>query len=252
MLQFSVCIEMFWRDLPMDERIRRVAELGFKAFEFWGWKGKDLEAIRAAQDQTGLAMAVMSIEPNFSVTDRADDKIMLDGVTSSAAVAHSLGCTNLIVVPGDALADESSEVTRRRVVRKLKRMSKAAEDHGVCLLIEPLNPLVDHKGIWLTKLAQAVDIVQEVASPSLKILDDLYHQQITEGNLIANLTLYAPWIGHFHAAGAPGRHELVGGELDYRGILAAIKKLGYEGYVGLEFSPTLGEQAALKQALALL
>ncbi len=252
MLEFSVCIEMFWRDLPMDERIRRVAALGFKAFEFWGWKDKNLDAIRAAQEQTGLAMSVMCIEPNFSMTDRADEQTMVEGVVGSAAVAHSLGCSKLIVVPGNAPANESFEITRRRMVRAFKRMAPAAEEHCVQLVIEPLNPLVDHKGIWLTTLAQALDIVEEVDSPQVKILCDLYHQQVTEGNLIANLTRCAPWIGHFHAAGVPGRHELVGGELDYRAILAAIKKTSYTGYVGLEFSPTLGEEIALKQALALL
>jgi hydroxypyruvate isomerase len=138
------------------------------------------------------------------------------------------------------------------MVRAFKRMAQAAKDHGVQLVVEPLNPLVDHKGIWLTTLAQAMDIVQEVDSPNVKILCDLYHQQVTEGNLIANLTRYTPWIGHFHAAGVPGRHELVGGELDSRAILAAIKKTSYTGYVGLEFSPTMGEEAALKQAQALL
>ena len=252
MLEFSVCIEMFWRDLPMDERIRRVAALGFKAFEFWGWKDKNLDAIRAAKDQTGLAMSVMCIEPNFAMTDRADGKTMVEGVVSSAAVAHSLGCSSLIVVPGNAPANESFEITRRRMVRAFKRMAQAAEEHGVWLVIEPLNPLVDHKGIWLTTLAQAADIVEEVDSPHVKILCDLYHQQVTEGNLIANLTRYAPWIGHFHAAGVPGRHELVGGELDYRAILAAIKETSYTGYVGLEFSPSIGEEAALQQALTLL
>ena len=252
MLEFSVCIEMFWRVLPMDERIRRVAALGFRAFEFWGWKDKDLNAIRAAQDQTGLALSVMCIEPNFAMTDMADDKTLVEGVISSAAVAHSLGCSTLIVVPGNAVANEPFEITRRRMVRAFKRMAQTAKEHGVQLVIEPLNSLVDHKGIWLTTLAQAMDIVEEVDSPNVKILCDLYHQQVTEGNLIANLTRYALWIGHLHAAGVPGRHELVGGELDYRAILAAIKKTSYTGYVGLEFLPTLGEEAALKQAQTLL
>ena len=133
----------------------------------------------------------------------------------------------------------------------MKKMAQAAEDHRVVLVLEPLNPIVDHPAYWLTKMSEAVDIIQEVASPSLKILDDLYHQQLTEGNLIANLTLYAPWIGHFHVAGVPGRHELVGGELDYRNIFAAISKSGYAGYVGLEFSPAGDDEAALKQALTL-
>ena len=251
-MRLSVCIEMFWPDRPMEERVRRVKALGYTAFEFWGWKDKELDKIRAAREETSLAVAAISAEPSFCLVDRADDKPLLDGLVASAAAAHSLGCTTLIVTTGNLLADETFEVTRRRVVRKLRKMARVAADHGVTLALEPLNPIVDHHGYWLTRMSEAADIVQEVASPHLKILDDLYHQQLTEGNLIANLTLYAPWIGHFHAAGVPGRHELVGGELDYRSILAAIEKTGYEGYVGLEFSPTIGEEAALKQALALV
>ncbi len=134
---------------------------------------------------------------------------------------------------------------------KPHEVKRLAEEGGVTLVLEPLNPIVDHKGYWLVKLSDAADIVQEVGSPNLKILDDLYHQQLSEGNLIANLTTYLPWIGHFHTAGAPGRHELVGGELDYRTIFAAIARGGYTGYVGLEFAPTLADDDALRQALTL-
>ncbi|MBN1992085.1 MAG: TIM barrel protein [Anaerolineae bacterium] len=251
MVNLSVCIEMFWLNQPPEERIRRVKAVGYQAFEFWSWQNKDLAKIRAAKEETGLRLAACCFEPNFCLVNREDDQVFVDGVVESAAVARSLDCHTLIVTTGNVLADETFAITRRRVVRKLKKMAKTAEDQGVVLVLEPLNPLVDHPGYWLSKMSQAMDLIQEVDSPALKILDDLYHQQVTEGNLIANLTLYAPWIGHFHAAGVPGRHELVGGELDYRHIFAAIKQTGYSGYVGLEFSPVAGDEAVLKQALAL-
>jgi hydroxypyruvate isomerase len=162
-----------------------------------------------------------------------------------------LGCTRLIVTTGNTLAGESFELTRRRAVRRLKQMARIAEDNGVVLVLEPLNPIIDHRGYWLTHLADAVDIVQDVDSPALKVLDDLYHQQVTEGNLIAKLSAYAPWIGHYHCAGVPGRHELAGGELDYRAIFAAIDRTGYDGYVGLEFLPAMDEAEALAQAQGL-
>jgi hydroxypyruvate isomerase len=252
MVKLSVCLETFWRDRPMEERIRKSKKAGFSAVEFWGWKDKDLGKIRAALDKTGLQVAAICVEPNFQLVNRADDAPLVQGVRESAAAAHTLGCGRLIVTCGNVLPDETSEDTRRRVVRKLRNMARAAEDAGITLVLEPLNPLVDHPGYWLTKMSRAADIVQEIASPRLKILDDLYHQQMTEGNLISNLRLYSAWIGHFHTAGVPGRHELVGGELDYRGIFAAIDQTGYDGFVGLEFWPTLGDEAALKQALELL
>lgn len=251
MVNLSVCIEMFWPDLPAEEKIRRVAALGFRAYEFWNWSNKDLDAIAAAQAETGLALAGLVSEPGFGLVGRDNEAQVVQGVRSSAAVAHRLGCQGMIVTTGDVLADESWEITRRRVVRKLKKMAQVAQDEGLKLFLEPLNPLVDHRGYWLTTMAQAADIVADVDLPSLTILYDLYHQQITEGNLIANLRAYAPIIGHIHTAGVPGRHELVGGENDYAALFSAIDAVGYTGYVGLEFRPTLGEEVALGQALAL-
>jgi hydroxypyruvate isomerase len=252
MLTLSVCIEMFWPTLPMDERVRRVAALGFSAFEFWGWKNKDLDALRAATDQTGLALAVMCMEPTWCITQRGNDQTIVAGFVETLPVARAFGCTRLIIVPGDALPDESPDITRRRVVRKLKLLAPRAEDAGVTLVIEPLNPIVDHRGVWMTTVHEAVDIVEEVGSPNVKVLDDLYHEQLVEGNLIANLRQYAPWIGHIHTAGAPGRHELIGGEIDYAAIFAAIKGTSYSGYIGLEYRPTRETEAGLKETLALL
>lgn len=251
MVNLSVCVEMFWPQLPVPERIRRVAALGFPAYEFWDWSNKDLDEVEAAQRESGLALAGLVSEPGFSLVRRGNEAQMVEGVRASAAVAHRLGCPGMIVTTGDILADESWEATRRRVVAKLRKMAAVAADEGLRLFLEPLNPLVDHRGYWLTTLAQAADIVSEVDSPALTILYDLYHQQITEGNLIANLRTYAPLIGHIHTAGVPGRHELVGGENDYGVLFSAIDEIGYQGYVGLEFRPTIGEEAALRQALAL-
>jgi hydroxypyruvate isomerase len=194
-IDFSVCIEMFWKDAPLPERVQRVKQLGFKAFEFWGWKGKDLDALGAAQKQSGLACAIMAMEPSWQLVERVSDQTIVDGFVESIKVAKSLHCTRLISVPGIALADETFEMTRRRVLRRVKVLAGIAQDENVTLLLEPLNPLVDHKGAWLTKMSEAADLVSEVGSPNIKILCDLYHQQITEGNLLANLALYAPLIG---------------------------------------------------------
>ncbi|MDI7276340.1 MAG: TIM barrel protein [Anaerolineae bacterium] len=251
MVQLSVCIEMFWRDLPFEERIRRVARLGFPAFEFWGWEGKDLERIKAAASETGLAVAAIALEPGFSLLRRGYQAELVQGMKETARVARQLGCRTIIATTGNTYDDESYEITRRRVVRHGKALARIAEDNGLALAIEPLNTLVDHHGYWLTRMSQAVDIVEEIGSPAARILDDIYHQQITEGNIIPNLTAYIRHIAHFHTAGHPGRHELVGGELDYRAIFRAIDAAGYTGYVGLEYSPTMDADLSLQQALSL-
>jgi hydroxypyruvate isomerase len=251
MVQLSVCIEMFWRDRPHHERIIGAGELGYRACEFWGWKGKDLDGIRGALDETGLSLAALCLEPNFSLIRRGYEQELVAGMRETAGVAERLGCPTVITTTGNTLDDETYEMSRRRIVRHLKALAPICEDHGLTLVLEPLNTLADHHGYWLTRMAHAVDIVEEVESPSVKILMDLYHQQVQEGNLIANLTQYIPFIGHFHAAGVPGRHELVGGELDYRAIFQAIDATGYQRVVGLEYAPTLETEASLRQALEL-
>jgi len=133
------------------------------------------------------------------------------------------------------------------VVRHLRAIGQVAADRGLTLVVEPLNTLVNHHGYWLTRMAEAADIVQEVDSPAVKILMDIYHQQVQEGHIIDNLTAYCAHIGHVHVAGVPGRHELVGGELDYRSIFRALDATGYGGYVGLEYTPLLPEAESLAQ-----
>lgn len=252
MVKFSVCIEMFWTDLPFDERIRRVHKAGIGAFEFWDHSNKNLDAIRTVQTETGMAIAGLVSEPGFSLTRYGNIDTMVQGVATSAAAAQSLGGDHLIVTAGNTVAGERYEMTRRRVVRKLTAMASAAEAEGVTLCLEPLNIFVDHPDYWLTTMAEAADIVQEVDSPSMKILYDIYHQQITEGNIIANLEKYAPLIGHIHVAGVPGRGRLVGGDLDYRAIFAAIESIDYAGYVGLEYRSPGEEEETLAEALSLL
>ncbi|HPA44839.1 MAG TPA: TIM barrel protein [bacterium] len=247
----SVCIEAFWGKDPLEQRIRKTASLGFKAFEFWGWRGKDLDAIRKAKEETGLQLATFCMESEKPLVDPTGGDALIAGLKESISVAKSLGCDCLLLTTGNARADERFEVTWRTAVRHLKRMAPILEEQGVTLVIEPLNPIVDHIGYWLTRMSDAADLCREVNSPQVKILMDFYHQQITEGNLIANLRQYAPLIGHFHCGGVPGRHELTGCEIDYRSVFKAIDETGYRRYAGLEFWPTGDTEQALRQALDL-
>jgi hydroxypyruvate isomerase len=251
MVRLSVCIEMYWPNLPYVQRVARVAAAGLAAYEFWNYSDKDLPALQEAAAQHGVALAGFVSEPGFALTGPTPVAAHAEGVAKAAAVGRQLGASTLIVTAGNTVAGESYEITRRRVARKLKAMAAVAQEEGVTLCLEPLNVHDDHPGYWLTTMAQAADLVEEIDRPSLKILYDIYHQQITEGSILANLRKYAPRIGHIHVAGAPGRGNLVGGDLDYRTIFAAIDDAGYSGYVGLEFRPTGDTEAALAEAVEL-
>ncbi len=252
MPKLSVCIEMFWKDEAPDRKIARAAELGFGAIEFWGWQGKDLDSIADAASATGVEVATFCMATAQPLVSPGAAAALETGLRDSIAVAQKLGVDRLILTTGNERTKEPFEVTRSRVIRHLKQLVPILEDSGIMLVLEPLNTVVDHLGYWLSLMSDAADICEEVDSPHVKILMDLYHQQIQEGNLIHTLTEYAPWIGHYHCAGVPGRHELVGGELDYRTIFKAIDATGYDAHVGLEFRPLGDDAEALRQAMGLV
>jgi len=248
MAKLSVCIEAFWKEKSYEERIALSGGLGFKAVEFWAWENKDLDKVKAAADKAGVKVCIFGMSNARSFVDPNGGPVLREGLDGTLAAVEKLGVDRILATVGDERKAESFEVTRRTVVRNLKALAPILEDKGVTMCIEPLNPIVNHLGYWLTRMSDAADICYEVGSPNVTILMDLYHQQITEGNLIANLRQYADLIGHFHCAGVPGRHELVGGELDYRAIFNAIDETGYHGHVGLEFWPEGDTPAALNQA----
>jgi hydroxypyruvate isomerase len=125
------------------------------------------------------------------------------------------------------------------------------EDAGITLVVEPLNILVNHKGYYLATSAEGFQILDEVGSPHVQLLFDIYHQQITEGNLIQNITRNIRKIGHFHVADVPGRHQPGTGEINYGNVFAAIVKAGYTGFIGLEMWPTIDHATAVRQTLEL-
>jgi hydroxypyruvate isomerase len=242
---------MFWPDLAFEERVAQVGALGLPAVEFWNYSNKNLPQMAAAARTAGVSVAGFVCEPGFALTSPQPVDKHVQGMRDSAAAARLLHCSTLIVTTGNAVTGESDDMTRRRILRKLQAMAAAAEQEGVTLVLEPLNPFVDHPGYWLTTMAQAADLVDEIHSPSLKILYDIYHQQMTEGKILANLRRYHDLIGHIHVAGAPGRSNLRGGDLDYGAIFAAIDAVGYTGYVGLEFRPADNAESALREAAEL-
>ena len=117
----------------------------------------------------------------------------------------------------------------------MRRAAEFVEKEGITLVIEPLNTKVNHPGYHLSTSEDSFDLIDRIGSKQVKILFDIYHQQITEGDLIRNITENIDKIGHFHAAGNPGRNEITKGEIAYRHVFEAIKALGYDRYVGLEY-----------------
>jgi hydroxypyruvate isomerase len=235
-IKLSVCIEMIFADRPFGERIECVAQAGLRAFEFWDWPTKDISLINERRQLHNLEVAAFIMEPRGRLVDA--DAELRDGVSHSIATAQILECRNLIALVGRESSALSRQEQHDHIVRGLRQVAPLAEDAGVTLLIEPLNVVVDHAGFYLSSSQEAFQIIEEVGSPNVKVLFDIYHQQVSEGNLIANITEHLDLIGYLHVADVPGRHEPGTGEINYANVLRQISEAGYNGYVGLEYRPS--------------
>lgn len=256
MLNFSVCVEMIFRrgadgkELPMAERIARVAECGAPAIEFWGFGNKNADDIIEATKKHGVKVAAMS-SGGGNLVDATKRDAYIAGVKQGIGFAKKIGVTTLIQTVGQALPNVPREAQHKSIVEGLQAVAPLIEKEGITIVVEPLNILVNHKGYYLVTTREGVDIVRETGSPNVKLLYDIYHQQISEGNIIDTITANIGLIGHFHVGDVPGRHEPGTGELNYRNIFKKIAALGYKGYVGMEFVPTGDHAKAVRDTMAL-
>jgi len=165
--------------------------------------------------------------------------------------AAKAGVPNVITFSGNR-AGMSDDQGARNTIAGLNRVKKIAEDHGVTICLELLNSKKDHHDYMCDHTTWGARVVQEVKSPNVKLLYDIYHMQIMEGDLIATIRANIQWIGHFHTGGVPGRHELDGTqEVQWDGVMRAIADTGFKGYVAHEFVPTGDPLESLRKAVEL-
>ncbi len=246
-MHYSVCVSAVFSKLPVQEAIARVKKAGFDHYEFWGWWDLDVDAAAEAQKKHGVQLDAMCTRA-FTLNDPEKRDEYLQGLAASLPVAKKLGCKTLITQVGQEVPHLSRAEQTKSVIDGLKACVPMLEKAGVTLVIEPLNTRFDHPGYFLARSDEAFAIARAVNSPYVKVLFDIYHQQITEGNLIPNLMENAAWIGHTHMAGHPGRHEPFGrNEIHYPAVLGALKDAGYHGGVGLEYFPLMDAMDSLKK-----
>lgn len=246
-MRLCVPIPCFFGQMDFAEAIRRVRALGFDAAETYSWKGLDASSVRRACAENGVELLSLCTS-EFRMTDEAFRSAWLDGLRESCAAAHALGVKRLITQTGpDTGAPRAKQ--HENIVETLRQAAAILEDSGVTVMLEPLNTLVDHKGYYLWSAVEGVEIIREVNHPLVKMVFDIYHQQIMEGNIIPNITGNLDCIAHLHAAGHPGRNELQSGENDYNVIFAAVDRAGYTGACGLEYTPLMPPEESLSEAL---
>lgn len=245
-MRLCVPLPCFFKKVSADEAIRQVADLGFDAVEAYNWKNFDLCAIKNALDQTGVEF-ISLCTTEFRMTDPEYRELWLAGLAESCEAAQFLGVKKLITQVGKDTG-APRELQHEAIVETLKQATPILEKYGVTIMPEPLNTYVNHPGYYLTHSTEAFDIIREVDNPYVKLIYDIYHQQVMEGNIVPSVVNNLDLIAHLHSAGHPGRHELQNGENDYKFIFNKIDEAGYTGCCGLEYSPLMDPIESLKIA----
>lgn len=253
--KFAVNVEMWWRKkrTPFLDRIRKTAELGFPAVEFWPWKNKDVKATVKLCKDLGIAVAQFTawgFRPGLNETK--NHKKFVQAIKDGCKVAKQLDCKMMTVVGGDDVKGLSQQEMHANIIKGLKLAAPIAEDNDVTLILEPMNIRVDHKGHCLYGSPPTIAICQAVGSSHVKINWDLYHMQITEGDLCGRMRegFKSKQLGYLQLADHPGRNEPGTGEIHYNRVLKEAHALGYRYYVGLECRPKEDEITAAKRVAA--
>ncbi len=244
---YSVCLNALFAGKPAQEAIALVREAGYDACEIWGWWDMDVDAVREALKRHQVRMTAMCTRfVPLNAPERRQE--YLDGLAETLGTAKKLGVKTVITQVGQELVDVPRAQQGKSIIDGLKACVPLLEEAGAVLVIEPLNTRYDHPGYFLSRADEAFAIVRAVGSPHVKVLFDVYHQQITEGNLIPNLWGNVGLVGHVHIAGHPGRHEPYGdNEICYPAVLRALEADGYTGAVGLEYFPLGDAKESLKK-----
>ena len=238
-MRFSACIELlFAAEHPeFADRIHAAKAAGLDAVEFWRFSNKDLDAVKAALDETGLPLAGILCEPIAPLTNPEAHAGFLEGVRTSLAAAQRLGAMMLIAQAGDDQHDVARTAQHAAIVKVLKEAAKILDGTGVVLALEPLNDRVDHPGYYLTSTEEGLDIVDEVNRPEVRLIYDIYHSAVMGERIEDVLKGRVDRVVHAHLADAPGRHEPGTGAMDYADRLRWLFAQGYDGLVGLKYKP---------------
>ena len=230
--------------ISLDDLCEAAKAIGYRSVELLS--EPDWPIVRAHGLECAMANGFGSIPVGFNRPSN-HDKLVADAEAVIPKLAAA-GIPNIVVFSGNRGGMSDGEGITN-CVAGLKRVTPTAEEHGVTLCLEVLNSKVDHKDYHADHTDWAVQVVKGVASPRLKILYDIYHMQIMEGNVIATIRANAQHIAHYHTGGVPGRAEIDDTqELNFRRVMQAIADTGYTGFVGQEFVPKRDPLASLKQA----
>lgn len=251
MTQFSANLSMLFNEVPFMDRFEAAAKAGFKAVEFLFPYAYDAGEIRQQLDRNGLALVLHNLPAgDWDAGERGiachPDRVaeFREGVSQAIHYATALGVPQVNCLAGKAPVGVTDAVLRKTLIENLRFAAAKLKNEGLRLLIEPINTF-DIPGFYLSRTAQALDILDEVGADNAYVQYDIYHAQRMEGELAATMQKHLSRIGHIQLADNPGRNEPGTGEINYAFLFAHLDRIGYQGWIGCEYKPATTTHAGL-------
>jgi hydroxypyruvate isomerase len=241
-----------------DEKVEAAARAGLQSVElvgeYVGWTDADIARIKKKCASLGVGIDTLIATPDWgkrpvSMVDPAQREAFLADCRQAIGYAQKLGIPQIILMSGNAIRGRTHDQQYASLLEGCKRAGDLAAKANLTMIVEPLNSLVNHKGFFLTTCVEGLKLIQETDNPHVKLLFDIYHEQVQVGNVIRTLTEAAPHVAVFHIADNPGRNDPGTGEINWRNVYKAIQKAGYAGYVCMEYLPLAEQVASLTKAV---
>lgn len=249
-MKCSLCIDLMYLEFgptgPIFSDTKKLLagmelakKVGYTAVEFWDWDTRDYKALLEKKEALGLEVTAICAKSRGKLADPSTHGAAVEGMKETIEVAKQFHCPNIIIV-ADKMPGFTKEESHRNIIDGLMLLAPLAEEGGVTLILEPIV------GSYFTDSAEPFEMIEAVGSKNLKVLYDIFHYQAMEGNIVSTIRNNVDKIGHIHAAGAPDRHEIFDGELNYQYIIKAIEDCGYNGYFGIEYVPTMDKETSAR------
>jgi len=231
--------------MPVPDALALLTRLGFDGYEMFDWRNPgELETFVNLKDHYPLRCECLIANkgvtaPGCGLVNPREREEFFRQMAMAVDAAKKMDSPQLVTLTGNELGGMPRSEQMTNVVEGLRAVAPLLEKNGITAVVEVLNTYVDHAGYFLYRVRDGAELIDRVGSPNVKLLFDIYHVQIMEGNLIENLRANIDRIGHFHVGDVPGRHEPGTGEINYRNVFKAIYELGdrYKGSTALEYGP---------------
>jgi hydroxypyruvate isomerase len=241
-----------------EEKLETAARAGVQSVELVGeyadWTDTDIARVKKFARSLRLGIDVLIATPNWqkrpvSMVDPAQRENFLADLQKAITVASRLEVPQILLMSGNAIPGRTHEEQYGSLLEGCKRAGDLVAASNLTAIVEPLNSVINHRGFFLTTCVEGAKLIRQVDNPHVRLLFDVYHEQVQIGNVIRTLTEAADVVAVFHIADNPGRNDPGTGEINYHNVYKAIQRSGYSGYVAMEYLP-LGEQVdSLTKAL---